>query len=495
MTLLRDLLNAGVLPSDAQILESEFANEPDFLDGMEQIARCLAMGQPPNLFPPSGEPWRSIHGEMLHNGQAPDAAFNQALATWPVQVQAAISGAVSQRMVDINQWMQQLQQSTSKKRKSADYVKILANLGYVFRYNTCTNNIETNGVPVSDPIMATIRSKIRDAGIVEINVVEDAIMAHAWTNRYHPIKDYLTSLKYQGGNEINILASYFVDERGIIELWLKRWLIGACARVMAGEQNRMLVLDGHQKMGKDYFVKWLCSPMPEYFQEGAIMPDEKDHRLRLLSTWIWDVNELGNTTRRSDREALKAFLTIQTVRERRPYGHFDTQGQAMTSFIGTVNNEGGILNDPTGNRRFMIATMKSMDWNYTQIDVDQVWAQAFELYLAGEHWDLKDDELNIAEEINEEYQVIDIVEEAIKELFVITPGDTSDWMASYEIMEILKAERNSFLGIRGGGLKPGVEVDTRRLSSALTKLGLKKTYPVSNSLGDRRRGYYGIKRR
>jgi predicted P-loop ATPase len=485
MSILRALLNAGVLPNDAQILDQNFANEPDFLAGLEQIARCLATQEPPGNLPPGGEPWKTIYGELLVSSNGLNPAFNQALGGWPPPVQMAISGAVAQRTQDIQQWLQQTQ-TQGKKRKSSEYIRILQNLGYSFKYNLCTHNIEVNGNAMSDPLQAEIRGKLRDASIFEVNIVEDAYFAHAWQNRYHPIRDYLTGLKYQGGKEIEQLAGFFQDDRGIFETLLRRFLVGACARVMAGEQNRMLVLDGSQGLGKDYFAKWLCSPMPEYFHEGPIMPDEKDHRLRLMSCWIWNVNELGSTTRRSDREALKAFLTIQTVRERKPYGRFDIQGQAMASFIGTVNNEGGILNDPTGHRRFMIATLQAIDWDYTKIDIDQVWAQAFDLYLAGEPWRLAGDELDIVNEINESYQVVDIVEETIKKFFMVDPEDTISCMSTIEILDVLKDPLQ-------GNLKAGSEIDPRRLASALTKLGLDKAKPIKRS-GTLFRGYFGIRR-
>ena len=76
--------------------------------------------------------------------------------------------------------------------------------------------------------------------------MEDAYTAHAWSNRYHPIRDYLMDLKYDGQDHIGHFASYFTDEHNVFGKWIRRWLVGACARVMAGEQNRVLVIDGIQ---------------------------------------------------------------------------------------------------------------------------------------------------------------------------------------------------------------------------------------------------------
>lgn len=483
--LLQDLLNAGINPGDAKIIDDEYANQSDFLDGLEQIARILVVRDSPGLIPPNSEPWKAIHIEMVKTNDF-DQSVDCVIGQLTPALQNAILGAIQTRMAGLQHWFQSAQNS-GKKRKTVDYVKALGNLGFSFKYNLCTYSVECNGVPMTDPLAAEIRGKLRDHGMHEVNIVEDAYLAHAWQNRYHPIRDYLASLKWDGEDYISKLAGYFIDEKGVIETWLKRWLIGAVARVMAHEQNRMLVLDGKQGIGKDYFVKWLCSPMPEYYNEGPIVPDDKDHRIRLIACWIWDVNELGSTTRRSDREALKAFLTINVVKERKAWGRYDIQAPAITSFVGTANNEGGILNDPTGHRRFMIAKLKEIDWSYTRMDVDQIWAQAFSLYLIGETHLLKGDEAQLANDINEEYQTIDLVEETIKQHFVIDPDDKTEFLTTIEIIETLKDPLK-------GNLKAGTEIDTRKLASALTKLGLDR--PVNKRIRSQiLRGYYGISRR
>ena len=485
MTILRDLLNLGIAPNDAQILDQHFANvnQADFLAGLEQIARAMVSGAV-DPTPPTAEPWLSVHVFMTGQpSQAPVDSFNDALASYDAPVQMAITGAISRRMQELQDWLQQTADQ-GKRKKPDELLKILTNLGYRFRYNMCSRTIEVNGTRINDSIMYDIREKLRLHNVWEVIVAEETYAAEASRNEYHPIKDYFASQKFQGGDPIRELADYFADDRNLFPTLLKRWLIGACARVMAHEQNRMLVLNGKQGLGKDYLAYWLASPFPEYYQEGPIMPDNKDHHIRLMNTWIWDVNELGSTTRRSDREALKSFLTIQTVRERKPFDRFDTQGSAITSFFGSVNNEGGFLNDPTGHRRFMVANILSIDWSYTKLNVDQIWAQAYDLYLSGEPWQPVGDELGMINEINDEFQAVDIVEETIQKYFDITL-DANDWMSSLEIAEIMKDPLK-------GNLKTGSEIDMRRLASALTKVGLDK--PVQRKIrGKRERGYYGIK--
>lgn len=479
-SLLRDLLNAGVLSNDAKTLDDEYANQADFLGGLEQIARVLVVRDSPGLIPPSAEPWRSMHVLMLQNIDF-DKAVDSVVAQLAPALQNAILGALQTRMADLQHWLQS-SQATGKKRKTADYVKSLGNLGYSFRYNLCSHDIEVNGIKISDSKAAEIRNKARDHGIIETNRIEDAYIEDAWSHKYHPIRDYFAGLKWQGVDLIAELSSCFIDVQGVFDIWLKRWLIGAVARVMARAQNRMLVLDGVQGIGKDYFARWLCSPMPEYYHEGAINPEDKDCRLRLLSTWIWTVSELGATTRKQDRESLKSFLTMETVRDRKPFGKFDIQGPAMTSFIGTINNEGGFLSDPTGNRRFMACKITEIDWNYTKIDVDQIWAQAYDLYLAGEPWDLQKPEYQKAAEINEAYQVDDLVEASILKYFQIDSNQRNWWMSTVDIVEHLETHDVKFSNPTAAGMAIG---------RAMTAIGLEKV-KRQNYHGKYVNGYIGL---
>ena len=122
--------------------------------------------------------------------------------------------------------------------------------------------------------------------------------------------------------------------------------MGAVARAYQKTQSRLLILDGEQGIGKSHFVRWLAAPVKrdDLYIEGPINPDDKDSLVRLMTVWLWEVAELGGTTRKSDREALKHFLSQEQVTVRRPYGRYDLVKPALSAFIGTVNNEAGILN-------------------------------------------------------------------------------------------------------------------------------------------------------
>lgn len=480
----------GALPADALVLEGSYANqeEGDFLNGLEEVSRALVFKQL-NTLMPACDPWRTIYSYMVARG-SPDQGLLDGLAALEPGVQISITGVVNTRMRDLQQYQGQINQAGAKKRKTAEYVKLLKHLGYTFRYNEALQTEEVNGQPNSDELMCLIRTQVRDAGVYETNLVEDAYKAEAWRHRYHPIKDYLHGLAWDGQDTIGQLGDCFVDDRGAMGAFLRRWLIGSVARVFAGAQNRMLILDGPQGIGKSKFAHWLAAGVDQrHYYEGKIDPGDKDMWLRLIGVWVWEVNEFGSTSRKADREQLKQFLTTDTVKVRKAYARADTTGQAMSSFIGTANNESGLLNDPTGSRRFMTVHLSAIDWQrYTsQIDVDQVWAQAYTQYLSGEPWELTPDEKILADEINEGYRSVDLVEEAISRYFEIDAAQTQWKLSTLEIVEVLK-------DVTRGNLRSGQELDARRLASALTKLGLDRPKLIKFS-GVPQRGYLGIRLR
>lgn len=299
-------------------------------------------------------------------------------------------------------------ENKSNRILSDEYIAALSDLGYSFRMLELDYTIEVNGELLNDALEAEIKTKLRDQGYDKVNVARDAYVAHAYHNRYHPIKDYLESLMWDGKDHINTLSQYFADEDAVIGKWLRKWLIGAVARVyLNGAQNRTLILSGEQDLGKSYFVRWLASGLGgKYYADAIINPEDKDCHIRLMNIWIWEIGELNATTGKMDRNALKQFLSREQVRERVPYGRNDIVRPAITSFIATVNNNGGFLNDPTGNRRFATCALNSIVWDYAvEVDVNQVWAQAKHLFDAGEKWRYTEEDQILVTEINDRYEI------------------------------------------------------------------------------------------
>jgi len=335
----------------------------------------------------------------------------------------------------------------------ADYANALAAFKWQFALNDMNDRIYTGGALLSDIRMGVIEYGLRSYGYRSEKDTQVAILNTAHEHVFHPVKDYLNSLKWNGYTDsdswhgvdyISTLGGHFEDKDGLFPVLIRKWLVGAVGRILGkrpGQQHPMLVLDGRQWLGKSRFVSWLGSPLAQYQIQSAINTNDKDFYILLCSKFVWEVEELGATFRKSDLESLKAFISKEVVNVRAPYGHNEITKPATASFIGTLNNSGGFLADPTGNRRFRVCTLMSINWDYDKkIDVNQVWAQAVALFKAGETWELDPETQAKMVEINSRYDVDDPLAFDIFETFNVDPEAHDKYMATAQIIYRLRQD-------------------------------------------------------
>jgi len=353
--------------------------------------------------------------------------------------------------------------------KSPVYIKALEEMGYKFRLNELDDTVEVNGEPISDTLRSAIFARMGDRGFTGMSRVEDVYTMDAYNNRYHPIKNYLINLEWDGEEHVGPFLDHltFSEKDRTARRFFIRWMLGAVGKVFNHDQNFMLVLDGPQDIGKSYLAKWLC-PLPNYFIEGAIQPDDKDSTLRLIRHWIWEVGELQSTTRKADREALKNFITMSWATVRRPYGRYDLKKPALASMIGTINESGsGFLDDRTGNRRFAVVNLKSIDWNYTQaIDVNQLWAEIVAAYMGGMSGTMSAEEKREQSMINATYGSLSSVEEYLWSFYEVD-RDNDEWRPVREILSML--EVNGLTGNQRANLMELGQILKVKESEGVTK--------------------------
>lgn len=469
-------------------LEASYGHCTGFCSGLDIFARTVLKNAVPKQIPVFGEPWKGIYADTLQEVQTKGQQIKDAyMGALSMKGRPALElfDAIRCRVDELNK-----AKPTGKKDKD-DYLAELKVLGYDLRLNLCGMHIEVNGKTITDYDDAEIRMRMEDEGYKGRQRIQDAILTTAKENEYHPIKDYLNSLKWDGIQRIEKLAGYFNAQYvGLFPVVLRKWLIGSIARIMDGDQNPMLVLEGPQGCGKGTFTRWLC-PNRKYHRESSIDPDNKDHRIATSEIWIWEVGELGSTTKKADREALKSFLTTDTFTERAAYGRYNQQYTAMSSFIGTINDENGFLNDPTGSRRFWIMGIDAINFDYSKdLKPDDIWAEAMAYYKAGEGHDLTDDQKKTMTDIADEYKVINATEEAIKKHFDIT-NDPNDFTDFNTIREVLQDPARGNLS--------GRDLADVKIASALKDLGLERDrkYVTQQALGHNKsvqmRGYVGLK--
>jgi predicted P-loop ATPase len=384
---------------------------------------------------------------------------------------------------------------------SATIMADLTSLGYSFELNELDDVIEVGGQRLDDGLAARIRTQMRDLGHKNMGAIEDAYTAEAYENQYHPVRRYLDSLVWDGQDHFGRLCSHVKDKHepivyrdktgevisvvSVFRVWLYRWMLAAVAKAYEKRvQGPILVLDGNQGIGKSRLASYLGSALPDMFLESPVHADDKDHDRYLATRWIWEIAELGATTRRADREALKAFITKGDVTFRKPYGKHPITKPALANFIGTINNEAGFLTDPTGNRRFLVVTLDSIDWQYENVvDVHQLWAQMVADYKSGERWELLPPEQAARDGMNKGDEREDPIEDMIVRNFDIDLFQKDWFMFTGEIASQLRT-----LGAKGDD-----QVLYNGIGTALRRLKLPAVQKMIG--GQRGRGYSGIRKK
>ena len=215
--------------------------------------------------------WLEVGMSMFSLGQAGLIAWD----TWSKQSDKYEPGACAQKWVtfspalgDANKigfgsllrWAEEdgaapFIRPAPKKPKPSHYMKALAAQGYTFAVNDMNDMIYVNGTRMSDLYMAKIMTGLREYEYKGKDVALDVMASMGMEHMFHPIRDYLNSLVWEGSREehwetidwISALASYFVDRDQLFPILLRKWLVGAVQRVLGprkGQQHPMWVLDG-----------------------------------------------------------------------------------------------------------------------------------------------------------------------------------------------------------------------------------------------------------
>lgn len=236
---------------------------------------------------------------------------------------------------------------------------------------------------------------------------------------HNPVAIWIDSKPWDEVSRLQALFDTVKDrdpsKKGLKETLMLRWLVSAVAAVHEPHgiaAHGMLVFQGAQYSGKTAWFRKLVPQDMGLTADGVMLkPDDRDSIWQALSRWLIELGELDATFRKSDIAQLKAFVTRDKDVFRTPFMPKHSEFSRRTVFFASVNDE-KFLQDPTGNRRFWTIACSGLDWAHT-IDMQQLWAEVKHYYLMGERWALDDAEMKLLNASNEEFEIVDPVQEAI----------------------------------------------------------------------------------
>lgn len=242
---------------------------------------------------------------------------------------------------------------------------------------------------IRDVDLSGLRNYIEGVyGITSVGKIDDALALEFERNSYHPVREYLNALEWDSVPRIDtLLVQYFgADDTLFVRESIRKTLVAAVARVMSPgcKFDYVLTLVGDEGIGKSELPRRLAG---KWFSDSFTTVHGKESFEQLQGAWLIEMAELAGL-RKAEVEAVKHFITKQTDTFRPAYGRVIEDYPRQCIFIGSTNND-NFLRGSTGNRRFLPIDVypekaEKNIFKMPQSEVDQIWAEAVELYHAGE---------------------------------------------------------------------------------------------------------------
>ena len=359
---------------------------------------------------------RPSHNAMIERAdQDPDVHLEAATADFD----AIVGGlGMDDSDDDDDTWMLQVTRSAQSRKMHdvQDNWDLITKHYPIFksiRFNLLTMGIETTAerLPWDDKPRYTRQFGLRDH--IELvyqlerdfkfrpskTQVEQLVISCAHNNRYNPVAEYLEGLTWDGTPRVETCLPTGV-RNDYTRLVARKVMCGAVARALdpGVKWDHMLVLQGAEGLGK---TRWI-----ENMAHGWRAPlgpiHLKDTLIEMHRSWIV-ISDEGHSLRKADAEAQKEFLTRTADVFRMPYDReaamFDRR-----FVIWSTTNEGVFLRRQEGNRRFLVINVEARvdEKKLTAEYRDQVWAEAVQMYLAGESLFLTPEENDLAAVVRED---------------------------------------------------------------------------------------------
>ena len=234
----------------------------------------------------------------------------------------------------------------------------------------------------------------KNYGLKHDRNINKAMNIVANENKYHPIREYLEHLRWDGESRISSLLPKYLgaDENAYTKEIMRLLMLAAIHRVYEPgcKFEIMVCLVGGQGAGKSTFFRFLAIH-DEWFSDDLKRMDDENVYRKLQGHWIIEMSEMMATVNAKSIEDIKSFLSRQKETYKIPYETHPEDRPRQCVFVGTSNSMDFLPLDRTGNRRFapVLVHPERVEKHILENETEareyfqQAWAEAMELYRNG----------------------------------------------------------------------------------------------------------------
>lgn len=218
-----------------------------------------------------------------------------------------------------------------------------------------------HGFARADEFLDSIKSYAISAGLDRNRVLTE----FARFQEEYPAKDFLVDIPPHDGvdhlrTHVNALTSPLFSPDEIYEIMLN-WGNLLFGRINDGNvQNRCIIFNGEQGMGKDTWISDMTGMFKPYYQLVDIA-DQSEMVSAVQKLYIAHLPEFDQS-KKLDVAFIKALITNPSSFLREKYARVASEKPMHASWLSTINDVTGMLRDASGNRRFVVIPLTAVSF-------------------------------------------------------------------------------------------------------------------------------------